>query len=911
MKRDQRQKPDGKKGFPGLLLLFIIGLVVILAFQNLSETKVANVSFSHQVEHLINLDLLDESQNRKTSLNDNLVTFTGKFRENLTETAKDRYRYISLLSQHHELSQLKEQTASELDKLHHETYNAIQYYLQVSGMRIPSNGYVVVPKSFDTADSSNALIIKESMSEASAVPSLERVRRQHKALTNERSAEGLASFGSNLKLLIDEYRSPRLGIGSEELKGQLGSADLELKEAMDDKGLSYSERLARYSKVLVQIEGVSNQLDSTNDDVRCYDLRSVRSYLEQIQKMNVIATDYRKNTLQLAKARNKIASVNWYYNNHEISTKELEQKSPEEYQRWFGSAEKEWKTFESNKGLSFKAPDQPRTAVLEKTFKSEEPAPNYFSYLFTFMPILLVGLLLYFIFSRQVKGGGSSAMNFGKSPAKMLHKSSQKVTFNDVAGIDEAKEELEEIVEFLKEPIRFKALGARIPKGVLLIGGPGTGKTLTAKAVAGEAGVPFFSISGSDFVEMFVGVGASRVRDLFEQARKNAPCIIFIDEIDAVGRHRGSGLGGGHDEREQTLNQLLVEIDGMDSTEGIIIIAATNRPDVLDKALLRPGRFDRSVIVELPDFKGRLEILKVHSRKVKIGDSVDLKEVAALTSGQSGAELENIVNEAALAAARKRRNSVSQEDLRHALEKVQFGKERKSLVLNEEDMRTTAWHEAGHAVIALVLQTEDNVSKLTRIPRGQSLGATHFQQKRNRVSYKKSELLKKLVVLMGGRVAEQIYNKDPTNGAKGDIQMATAYAKAMVIEWGMSDVVGMLNYADESERSLMAGFHEREHSEETALLIDQEIKKLIDDAYKSAVEILTKNYDKMKEIAEMLIEFETLDKEDLDKIMEGTFDPSQKRDKIEEYVNAQRREPPPLPAKLRKKQKFQEKPATG
>ncbi len=911
MKRDQRQKPEGKKGFPGLLLLFIIGLVVVLAFQNLSETRMAAVSFSHQVEHLINLDLLDEGQNRKIALNDNLVTFTGKFRENLTETAKDRYRYINLLNQHHELTLLKEQTTLEHNQLYREAYASIQYYLQISGAKIPTNGYVVVPKSFDTADNTNALIVKEYLNDSANSLSLEKVRRQYKNLSNERSPEGLSSFGKNLEQLIDEYRSPQLGIGSEVLKKELSDADRELKAAMNNAGLSYTDRLAAYHKVFVQVERVSGQLDGAVDDVRCYDLRSVRAYMEQIQKLNVIATDYRKNSLQLAKARNKVASVIWFYNNQEISTKELEQKSPDEYQRWFVSADKEWKTFEGNKGLAFKAPDQPRTTVLEKTFKSEEPAPNYFSYLFTFMPILLVGLLLYFIFSRQVKGGGSSAMNFGKSPAKMLHKSSQKVTFNDVAGIDEAKEELEEIVDFLKDPGRFRRLGARIPKGVLLIGRPGTGKTLTAKAVAGEAGVPFFSISGSDFVEMFVGVGASRVRDLFEQARKNAPCIIFIDEIDAVGRHRGSGLGGGHDEREQTLNQLLVEIDGMDSTEGIIIIAATNRPDVLDKALLRPGRFDRSVVVELPDFKGRLEILKVHSKKVKIGDNVDLKEVAALTSGLSGADLENIINEAALYAARKWRNAVTQEDLRYALEKVQFGKERKSLVMNEEDMITTAWHEAGHAVIALILKTDDFVSKVTRIPRGQSLGATHFTEKRNRVSYKKSELIKKLATLMGGRVAEHIHNKDPTNGAKGDIQMATAYARAMVVEWGMSDAVGMINYAEESERSLMAGFHEREHSEETALLIDQEIKRLIDEAYKSAEEILTTHYDKMKEIADMLIEFETLDKEDLDEIMANTFDPSKKRKKIEDFIKAKHREPPPIPSRLRKKQKLQEKPATG
>ncbi len=916
MKRDQKQRPDNKRGFPGLLLLFIVGLVVILAFQNLSESRMASVSFSHQIEHLVNLDLLEEGQNRKTSLNENLVSFSGKFRDNLTESAKNRYRYLKLLSQHHELFSLKSAQLAELDSSYKDAINSVNYYLLISSTKVPSGGYVVVSKNFDTPDRSNAMIIKEVAKSSEAVVTLKDVREQLAAFSYERSAdkspEKLAAAGQSLSTLISEFRSFRLGIGNEVLKKKLIDAETILNTSFETKGLSFAHRLELYNDVLSRVESVSSQIGTSANGISCGDLRLVRLYQEQVNNERTLSTDYRKNELQLSKARTKVSSVYWYYHNSEISTKELEAKNPEEFQKWYMQSEKEWTAYESNKGLAFRAPDQTKTLALEKAFKTEEPAPNYFSYLFTFMPILLVGLLLYFIFTRQMKGGGSSAMNFGKSPAKMLNKSSLTVTFNEVAGIEEAKEELEEVVEFLKDPSRFKALGARIPKGVLLIGAPGTGKTLLARAVAGEAGVPFFSISGSDFVEMFVGVGASRVRDLFDQARKNAPCIIFIDEIDAVGRHRGSGLGGGHDEREQTLNQLLVEIDGMDSSEGVIIIAATNRPDVLDKALLRPGRFDRSVNVEKPDLKGRLEILKVHALKVKIGENVNLKEVAQTTSGLAGADLENIVNEAALHAARKYRKAVSHEDFRYALEKLLFGKERKSMIMNLEDKVITAWHEAGHAVLSMILKVTDDVVKVTIIPRGQSLGATHFQEKANRVSHTIKEITDKLIVLMGGRVAEEIHNQNPTNGAKGDIMMATAYARAMVTEWGMSKKIGMVSYSDSGQGNLISGFHEKEHSEQTANTIDQEVKGLIDHAYNEAYRILTEHQEKMKEVAEMLLKFETLDREDLEKIMEGNFDSEEKQSKIDKYVDAKRREVPALPKSLRKKQqKFKDSPATG
>jgi ATP-dependent metalloprotease FtsH len=467
-------------------------------------------------------------------------------------------------------------------------------------------------------------------------------------------------------------------------------------------------------------------LGAEQDGVRLGMLRCVRSYAEELKQYAQVEQELTKNTALLDKSRQKVSSVIWYFNNQELSTRALEKQDAEVYSHWFASAQQEWKSFEQNKGLAYRAPDQARNTVLERTFKSQEPPPNYFSYLLTVLPLLLVAVFLYFVFSRQMKGVGSSAMNFGKSPAKLMTKETNKVTFKDVAGADEAKEELSEIVDFLKDPSKFTALGARIPKGVLLVGPPGTGKTLIAKAVAGEADRPFFSISGSDFVEMFVGVGASRIRDMFDQAKKNAPCIIFMDEIDAVGRHRGAGIGGGHDEREQTLNQLLVEMDGFDTKEGVILVAATNRPDILDRALLRPGRFDRRVALDLPDIKGRYEILKVHARKIKIDSSVDLMDVARSTPGSSGADLENVLNEAALLAARKGRSAVTSVEVKEACDKVRYGKERRSLEMDEKEKLTTAYHESGHAIAGLVVTHSDPVDKVTIIPRGFSLGATHF-----------------------------------------------------------------------------------------------------------------------------------------------------------------------------------------
>ena len=487
----------------------------------------------------------------------------------------------------------------------------------------------------------------------------------------------------------------------------------------------------------------------------------------------------------------------------------------------------------------------------------------------TMIPILMIMTVLYFLFRHQMKMAGRGAMSFGKSKAKMLSMDKNKVTFKNVAGVEEAKEEVWEIVEFLKDPKKFQRLGGRIPKGVLMVGPPGTGKTLLARAIAGEADVPFFTISGSDFVEMFVGVGASRVRDMFEQGKKNAPCIIFIDEIDAVGRHRGHGLGGGHDEREQTLNALLVEMDGFDTTEGVIIIAATNRPDVLDPALLRPGRFDRQITVNLPDVKGREEILRVHVRKVKLGTNVELGVIARGTPGYSGAELANVINEGALLAARKNQKSITQHDLEEARDKVRWGRERRSLVMSEKEKENTAYHEAGHAILNQLLENTDPLHKVTIIPRGPALGMMMSLPEEDRLSYRKYWLLDKLIVGMGGRVAEEVVFGDVTNGASGDIKMATWFARKMVCEWGMSDELGMVEYGENHEhvflgRDMGSG---RNYSEETARKIDAEVKLLIDTAYSKAKEMLIANRSTLDAIAKALLEYETLDGDHIRDIM--------------------------------------------
>ncbi len=491
------------------------------------------------------------------------------------------------------------------------------------------------------------------------------------------------------------------------------------------------------------------------------------------------------------------------------------------------------------------------------------------TWLLNLAPFVLLGAL-WFIMIRQMQTGGNKALSFGKSRARLLSMQQKKVTFKDVAGVDEAKEELKEIIEFLREAQKFQKLGGRIPKGVLLVGPPGTGKTLLARAVAGEANVPFFSISGSDFVEMFVGVGASRVRDLFEQGKKNAPCIIFIDEIDAVGRHRGAGLGGGHDEREQTLNQLLVEMDGFESNEGVILIAATNRPDVLDPALLRPGRFDRRVVVSRPDVRGREEILRVHTRKIPLNDDVDLAVLARGTPGFSGADLANMVNEAALVAARQNRKTVLMWDFEQAKDKVLMGAERKSMLLSDEEKKVTAYHEAGHALVAAMREHSDPLHKVTIIPRGMALGVTMQLPIDDKHTYTRDYLETRLAIMMGGRVAEELFLNTMTTGAGNDIEQASDLARKMVCEFGMS-TLGPITFGKKEEQIFLGReiSQHRDFSEETAQKIDQEVRRFVDEGYKSAVNILSTNRPSLEKIAQALLEREVLDANEVQMLIEG------------------------------------------
>ncbi len=534
-------------------------------------------------------------------------------------------------------------------------------------------------------------------------------------------------------------------------------------------------------------------------------------------------------------------------------------------------------------------PEDPKVTPPKISFEKEDQSPFWSSTITMLIPMAFL-ILMFFLFMRQLQAGGGKAMSFGKSKARMLSDSQNKVTFADVAGVEEAKDEVEEIIAFLKDPKKFQRLGGRIPKGVLMIGPPGTGKTLLARAIAGEAGVPFFSISGSDFVEMFVGVGASRVRDLFEQGKKHAPCIIFIDEIDAVGRHRGAGLGGGHDEREQTLNQLLVEMDGFESNEGVIIIAATNRPDVLDPAILRPGRFDRRITVNRPDVRGREAILRVHTKRVPLAPDVDLEVIARGTPGFAGADLENLVNEAALLAARQDKEAVSMADFELAKDKVLMGSERRSMVMTEEEKWNTAVHEAGHAVMMIANENHDPVHKVTIIPRGRALGVTMPLPRGDVLGRTKEQFEAQIQSALGGRVAEEIFFGKLTTGAANDIRQLTAIARAMVCEYGMSRL-GPLAYGSE-EGSIFLGrdYTQRtqDYSEQTAREIDQEVRRIIDEQYQKVKELLLEKRDRVEAIAKALIERETLDAEELKAIYEGRELPPRQKIVIPTYAEKER-----------------------
>ncbi|HHL40136.1 MAG TPA: ATP-dependent metallopeptidase FtsH/Yme1/Tma family protein [Deltaproteobacteria bacterium] len=530
----------------------------------------------------------------------------------------------------------------------------------------------------------------------------------------------------------------------------------------------------------------------------------------------------------------------------------------------------------SEKGFRTFAPDDPelvkRLRAAGVRIKAEPvlDTPSWGTIFVSWFPMLLL-IAVWIFFMRQMQSGGGKAMSFGKSRARLLTEEQHRVTFKDVAGVEEAKQDVEEIIEFLKAPKKFTKLGGRIPKGVLLVGPPGTGKTLLAKAIAGEAGVPFFTISGSDFVEMFVGVGASRVRDLFIQGKKNAPCIIFIDEIDAVGRHRGAGLGGGHDEREQTLNQLLVEMDGFESNEGVIIVAATNRPDVLDPALLRPGRFDRTVVVPKPDIKGREEILRVHTAKTPLAPDVDLSKIARGTPGFSGADLSNLVNEAALLAARRGKDRIEMADIDEAKDKILMGSERKSMIISEEEKRNTAYHEAGHTLVARLIPGTDPIHKVSIIPRGMALGLTQQLPVDERHTYNKEYLANKLAVLMGGRVAEELVLNHQTTGAGNDIERATELARKMVCEWGMSERLGPLAFAKKEEHIFLGReiAQHRDFSEKTAVEIDTEVKSLVMENYERARKLIEDNIDALHRLAEALLKKEVLDGDEIDRLIRG------------------------------------------
>ena len=536
-------------------------------------------------------------------------------------------------------------------------------------------------------------------------------------------------------------------------------------------------------------------------------------------------------------------------------------------------------TYSNGNSFSTYAPNDPN--LIEKLSEKgvsisaaplDEKMPSLFGVLLSWFPMLLL-IAVWIFFMRQMQGGKGGAMGFGRSKAKMMNELKGKVTFNDVAGVEEAKEEVEELVEFLKDPAKFQKLGGKIPKGVLMVGSPGTGKTLLARAIAGEAKVPFFTISGSDFVEMFVGVGASRVRDMFAQATKHAPCIIFIDEIDAVGRHRGAGVGGGHDEREQTLNQLLVEMDGFEGHEGTIVIAATNRPDVLDPALLRPGRFDRQVVVPLPDIRGREQILKVHMRKVPISDDVVPSIIARGTPGFSGADLANLVNEAALFSARANKSKVTMAEFEKAKDKIMMGAERKSMVMSEDEKKLTAYHEAGHAIVGRLVPEHDPVHKVTIIPRGRALGVTMFLPEDDRYSNTKQRLESQICTLYGGRIAEElIFGKDKvTTGASNDIERATEIAKNMVTKWGLSEKMGPMSYSEE-DGEVFLGHSVTQHktmSDDTAKDIDTEVRSLVNKSYATATKMIKDNMDKLHVMSEALLTYETIDKDQIDDIMAG------------------------------------------
>ena len=897
MKDDNQDPQNLKKGFPnGFVYFLLLSFMLVFLLQNIANARYAEVASSHELEHLVNLDLIKKEESRKVALNENLVSFSGRFKDKMSQEGEKRYKYLKHLRLQQKLEIDKKNLLENLSLVEQNIRQAADWFLQLKGHNPGELGYRVVDSVYDSFERQNQVVLHQ-ISERDLVNLLE-IRARLAAIKTRAGPEDIEDFESSFRSFLENFSSPILGIGSEGMKSQVRAVKERFNQALKQR--ERSRKFKTYEELTDKLEDVLEQLEDWRDHIRLNELRSVRKYREQLFAYQDLLKKIDDNQALLDKDRREVSEIIWFFNDQPVSTKILEKQDPELFNQWFLLAKSQWDAFEKNKGSVFRVPDQSRTQVLEREFKSEEQAPPYINYFLTILPVLLVFMLLYFVFSKQMKGMGSNAMNFGKSPARLLTKGQNKISFKDVAGIDEAREELEEIVEFLKNPGKFTALGGRIPKGVLCIGPPGTGKTLIAKAVAGEAERPFFSISGSDFVEMFVGVGASRIRDMFEQAKKNAPCIIFMDEIDAVGRHRGAGIGGGHDEREQTLNQLLVEMDGFDSKEGVILMAATNRPDVLDKALLRPGRFDRRIVLDLPDVKGRQEILQLHAQKIKMDDSVDLSNIAKSTPGASGADLENLLNEAALLAARNNRQFVTSTEVFEARDKVRYGKERRSLEIDENEKETTAYHESGHAVVAMIVEHAEPIEKVTIIPRGVALGGTHFLPKKNRLSYWKKEILDQIAVLMGGRVAEEIFVGDISSGASNDIERATAFARSMVCEWGMSEL-GTISYEEREQAGQylgVNGYREKKYSESTAQAIDKEVHKIIDQGYARARLVIEDHKEQLKLMTDMLMDFETLDYQDVEEIMNGTWKIEEKRERIKKAADLHKlpSSPPPPPA---------------
>lgn len=904
------QGNDSQKGSSGgFFLVIVAAILALISFQSLNRVEGASISFRHQLEHAVNLALLRPEENKMSSTGaDGVVTFSGKFATELSTDSQASYAFLAELNSKNLLLPEIQSLEENLPKLKKDALLSSELFLMLVG-NIPKAGVEVINPLFDKEGKKNSITVTpDNVDNYRKENNLQNVKSlsllKGVAASIEKGEKGAdeatVSLSQDLNSLLQWFRSERVAMNLEYQKRLAQIQDRVV--AWRESGAGTEAALTAYKEALANISDIVKELQTEQDAAKLTGLTTVSRYKTSLHSYSDLTSRLAASEEQLKKLRRALPRTTWYFNGQELTTGALEKQNPEVYTAWFTGAKAEWDGFAVNQGKPFKAPDQARSPVptIEKNFKSEESARAFSGFSPYFMMVVFFMMLLYFIFSRQVKGGAQGAMSFGNNPAKLLNRDTQHATFKDVAGCDESKEELQEIVHFLKDPECYTRLGARIPKGVLLAGSPGTGKTLLARAVAGEAEVPFFTISGSDFVEMFVGVGAKRIRTMFEQGRQNSPCIIFIDEIDAVGRQRGAGISGGHDEREQTLNQLLVEMDGFGPNDNVILIAATNRPDILDKALLRPGRFDRHVTVELPDVKGRYAILCVHAKKIKLDPGVDLMLIARSTPGCSGADLENILNESALLAASQGKTAVTQSDVSYARDKVLYGKERRSFEMGKKELLATAYHESGHAIVALNVENSDTVSKVTIIPRGMSLGATHFAPKQNRVGYSKDEVIDQLAILMGGRAAEELFLKTQLSGCQQDIDQATKLARAMICQWGMSEELGLVAYDERNSSGQYLGgasTQEKAYSETTAQKIDAKIQELVGAAHLRAKEILQKNSAVVEKMTEMLMKFETLEASDVTDLCKGEFNEQAKEQALHIEAEKKHKQPPPVPKK--------------